>query len=481
MSAAALSILRSDCIVVDLDGTLVLTDTFAATLLEALRKYPLRFVNVIAALRKGRAACKSAAASLGPLDITSLPYNEPLLEYLRQQKAGGRRIILATGADTSIAHGVACHLGIFDEVIASERGRNVTGDEKVRAIRERIGNTPFTYAGNSRSDLRVWRQSQSAILVGAPASYARDLRRAGIDVQHEIGNRHIDWKASLQCLRLHQWAKNMLVFMPIILGHHIWSLKLEWQAIIAFLAMSFSASALYVVNDLLDLQADRVHPSKRQRPLASGALSVEAGLVIAAVMVIVALLLGAFLPTQARLLLAAYAGASLSYSLKLKRMLFVDVVSLALLYAVRVLYGGAATGISISVWTLAFSLFLFTSLAVVKRLTELRKLTVGAAGMQEYRGYKDVDANQLSSLAAAAGYVAVLVLALYINSPEVTVLYSRPQGLWVLCPVLIYWISRVTLIANRGHLNDDPVAFALKDRATWVTGIVSAIIIVFST
>jgi 4-hydroxybenzoate polyprenyltransferase len=481
MSVAVVPISHRHHIVVDLDGTLVLTDTFAASLFEALRKRPSCFLALFAALLRGRAFCKRVTAALARLNIASLPYNEPLVDYLRQQRALGRRLILATGADLSIATGVAEHLGIFDDVIGSDGGRNVIGDEKLRAIQERIGDTPFTYAGNSRADLRVWRRSQSAILVGAPRSWARELRDAGISVQHEFEGTRRNWKGLVRCLRLHQWSKNILVFVPTILAHQIWNALVMRRALIAFLALSFCASALYIVNDLLDLQADRLHPGKRHRPLASGEVSVETGLGIAIFMAVVGGALATFLPFQGFVLLAAYAAASLIYSLKLKRMLFLDVVSLALLYAVRVLYGGSATGIKISVWTLAFSLFLFASLATVKRLAELRRVNVSAAGIQEYRGYTEVDVNQLSSLASAGGYVAVLVLALYINSPEVELLYRRPQGLWLLCPILIYWISRLTLIANRGHLDDDPVAFALKDHATWVAGILAAIILVLST
>jgi 4-hydroxybenzoate polyprenyltransferase len=482
-SRYATAIVKSEpeCIVVDLDGTLVFTNTFVAAILEVLRKHPFRILALIAALFRGRAECKRLAASLALLDVASLPYNQPLIEYLRQQKAAGRRILLATGADGSIARAVADHLDIFEEIIASENGRNVTGAEKVRAIRECIGEVPFTYAGNSRADLKVWYQARTAILIGAPRSCTRLLRQAGIAVQEEAGAPRLNWRALIRCLRWHQWSKNVLVFLPLIASHQVANLRLDGWATIGFLALSCTASALYIVNDLLDLQADRLHPNKRRRPLASGSVSIQTGIILAAVVASAACALGWLLPMQARLSLAGYALASLLYSLKLKQLLFVDVISLAVFYTFRVVYGGAVTGIRISVWTLAFSLFLFTSLATVKRLTELRKASANLTGMSRYRGYRDEDANHLSSLAAAAGYVAVLVLALYINSPDVQLLYRHPQGLWLLCPVLIYWISRFTLIANRGHLDEDPVASALKDVVTWVTGFAAAIIVLLST
>lgn len=481
MSTAQLSVHPGEYLVVDLDGTIVLTDTFAVCVLEALRRRFSSFPAVVAGLIRGRAASKRIAASLARLNVEILPYNEPLIAYLREQKAAGWRLILATGADGTIASQVAAHLGIFDEVIASDGIHNMTGAAKLRAIEARTGGAPFTYAGNSRADLWVWHRSHAAILVAAPRSCARELREAGIAVVREFANTRSAWPARLRCLRVHQWSKNVLVFVPVLLGHQIGNMAIIWEAIKAFLALSLAASALYIVNDLLDLQADRLHPAKRHRPLASGAVSLAAGFALAAFMAIAAAVLGCFLPPAGRLLLAVYAAASLLYSLKLKRMLFLDVVSLSLLYALRVLYGGSATGISISVWTLAFSLFLFTSLASIKRLAELRKINPVIAKIQEYRGYVGADANQLSSLASAAGCVAVLVLALYINSPEVGLLYHHPQGLWLLCPILIYWIGRLSLIANRGHLDDDPVTFALTDRATQVVGAVAAVILALST
>jgi 4-hydroxybenzoate polyprenyltransferase/phosphoglycolate phosphatase-like HAD superfamily hydrolase len=479
MSAAAVSVSPIEHIVVDLDGTLVRTDTFIACALEAVRRRPLCLFTLLAMLLRGRALCKKAAAALGRIRVDALPYNNQLIEYLRDQRMSGMHLILATGADQSIARGVADHLGIFEEVICSDGDRNMTGREKLRAIRERLGDLPFAYVGNSRADLQVWRGSQAAILVAAPEASANRLRREGIAVRREFEPSRIRWHALVRCLRWHQWSKNVLVFVPIVLAHRIFDFAVISHAAAAFLAFSCCASALYVANDLLDLQADRLHPTKRRRPLAAGEVSILTGMVLAVVMILAAAGIAAVLPLAARLLLLVYAASSLAYSLKLKRLLFLDVVSLALLYALRLLYGGSATGIKISVWTLAFSLFLFASLATVKRLAELRR--VAASASQDYRGYREIDINQLSSLAAAAGFVAVLVLALYINSPEVTLLYRRAQGLWLLCPVLIYWIGRLTLIANRGHLDDDPVLFALKDRSTWITGAVAAAILAVST
>ena len=312
MSTAPVSLPREhsvprEHIVVDLDGTLVLTDTFVASLLETCRKYPLRIPRLALSLFGGRASCKRAAAALARLDVACLPYNEPLLDYLRGERAAHRHLILATGADLSIASRVAAHLGIFDEVIASDGSRNVTGDEKLRAIRERIGDEPFTYAGNSRADLRVWRRAKSAILVGAPRSCARDLRAAGIAIERDFAPSRQRLRLLSRCLRTHQWSKNVLVFVPVFLGHRLGDSAVIGHAMIAFLALSFCASSLYIVNDLLDLQSDRLHPTKRRRPLAAGHISVEAGVGIGVVMAMAAGALSLLLPPEARILLACYA------------------------------------------------------------------------------------------------------------------------------------------------------------------------------
>ena len=482
MSALAATIVtQQQNIVVDLDGTLVLTDTFVASLFEAVRKQPACLSAIVAQLLLGRAPCKRLAARIGTLNVASLPYNEPLLKFLHQQKALGSRLILATGADSSIASDVAAHLGIFDEVISSNGECNLTGALKARAIQAALGGTPFIYAGNSRADIGIWLHSQSAILVSAPRVCSRKLQAAGIAIEREFKTEELNLRLLAHCLRIHQWSKNVLVFLPLVLAHQVFNAALVFRSLIGFLAFSFCASALYIVNDLFDLQADRLHPTKCFRPLASGKVSVGAGFLLMSLLIALTVGLSCLMPPSARMLLLVYAASSFLYSFAIKRMLFLDIVSLGLLYALRVIYGGAVTGITISVWTLAFSLFLFASLATVKRLAELRRAGHESCKSYKYRGYLPDDVNQLASLASAGGYVAVLVLALYINSPEVALLYRRPQGLWLLCPILIYWFSRLTLIANRGHLDDDPIAFALQDKATWVIGILAFIVLLCST
>jgi len=461
-------------ICVDLDGTLLRTDLLLESFIAAVRRNP--WVLVLAPfwlLRDGRAALKERLAALVNLDPALLPYNQPLIAFLQEQKHSGHKLYLTTAANYRLAGAVADHLGIFDGVLSSGARNNLKGERKVQAIRALLGDEPFLYAGNSSADLPVWRASQGAITVEVPRSVAASLRREGIPVAAGFDDSEPRWKVVFQALRVYQWSKNVLIFLPVLLAH---ALELPRIASVglAFLAFSLCASAFYVFNDLLDLEADRAHPRKCRRPLASGALSIQEGLALLAAMVPAVLLACVWLAPAARLLLGLYAAVNLLYSVKLKRALFLDVLILACFYALRVLVGGAASGITVSIWTLAFSIFLFLGLALVKRLTELRRVKQRNRQGVARRAYLPIDISVVRSFAGSALYLSVLVLALYINSSEVHKLYTHPEWLWFVCLLLIYWVSRVLLLANRGKLTDDPIVFAFRDRASYcVAGLVA--------
>jgi 4-hydroxybenzoate polyprenyltransferase len=266
---------------------------------------------------------------------------------------------------------------------------------------------------------------------------------------------------------VHQWSKNLLVFVPVMLSHHFTNTRVLLGSLVGFIAFSLAASLVYIVNDLFDVQTDRLHPRKKNRPFASGEVSSACGLVLAFVLAAVLALICCLMPLAASLFIAAYLVCAFAYSFVIKRMLFADVVLLAGFYTLRILFGGAATGINISIWTLALSMFLFLTLALSKRITDLKTSLGQSTADVSGRAYKSPDLPQLASFASASGYLAVLVMALYINSPEVTILYRRPQFLWAICPLLIYWISRVLILANRGCMHDDPVVFAFRDKVSW--------------
>lgn len=455
---------------VDLDGTLVRTDTFLESLLMVLRTAPGRLPGLLWMLTGNRAASKRSAAQIARPDARHLPYRQSLIEYLRAERDRGRRLLLVTGADRSIAESVAGHLGLFDDVLASDGRRNLTRENKASAIREHLKGEPFAYAGDSADDLPVWKAAETAVLAGAaPGVEAKVVRMGKAKVETFPGER-TSVSAMLRLLRPSQWSKNLLVFVPLFLSHRVFEAPLWMAALLAFLAFSACASALYIWNDLLDIQADRAHPRKRLRPLASAQVSIPAALGVMGALSLLAVALCASLPPAAWGLLTAYAAGSAVYSLLLKRVVMLDVVALAALYTLRIFLGGAATGIRISVWTTAFSAFTFLSLALVKRLTELRRTQPKPQTQLAGRGYVPEDLPMLASLASAASYLAALVFGLYIQSPEVQLLYASPHLLWLMVPVLVYWLSRALLLANRGELDDDPVWFALRDPASYLAG-----------
>ncbi|WP_224361716.1 UbiA family prenyltransferase [Hyalangium versicolor] len=467
-------------LVVDLDGTLVRTDTLHESLLVLLKRNPLLLVLAALWMLKGKAAFKAEVGRRVKLDASRLPYSEPLLTYLREEKAQGRRLVLATAADQSIAETVAAHLGLFDEVYASDGVVNLSGARKLARLKQ--AHAEFDYAGDGEVDLALWREARRALVVHGSPGLERKVRALGRGEVRVFEAPRTGVRKWVKALRVHQWAKNILVFVPPLAAHRGLDFKLLAQAGLGFVAFSLCASSVYVLNDLLDLDSDRQHPTKRKRPFASGDLPVKMGAVLAPVLLVagfsVSLLL---LPLPFSALLATYYTVTLAYSLHLKQVMVMDVLVLAGLYTVRIFGGSLATGVPTSSWLFTFSMFLFLSLALVKRLSEVRRLRLSSETATPGRGYLASDYEQLASLGVAAGYISVLVLAFYITSKEVTVLYGHPERLWMLCPVMLYWVSRVWLLAHRGLVNEDPLVFALRDKVSYGVGVVAALVLLAAT
>jgi 4-hydroxybenzoate polyprenyltransferase/phosphoserine phosphatase len=469
------SVLRSDKpLCIDLDGTLVRTDTFLESILLLLGRNPFLLFPLLAWLVRGKAYFKARVAERTALDPALLPYSAELLEFLRQERARGRRLVLATASNEQFAQRVAAHLGLFDEVVASNPTDNLAGARKLAALEARFGKNGFAYAGNARVDMPIWRQADHAILVNTSRTLQRAVESRQVRVAHVFSNPARPLRALLLAARPHQWMKNLLIFIPLIVGHKLRDIPRFEAAFGAFVAFSLCASAVYFLNDVLDLEADRRHALKKSRAFASGDLPVWVGLVAAPVLLVASLGLAWLVNRPFVLFIAAYFAASFAYSAFLKRLPLTDVILLAGLYTLRIVAGGAAADIAISPWLLGFSMFFFLSLALVKRFAELRALDTGRRAA---RGYLATDLNQINMFGTASGYIAVLVFALYINSPDVRVLYSRPLLLWAVCPMLIYWISRVWLLANRGEFHEDPVLFALKDQMSYLLGVLVALTI----
>lgn len=458
---------------VDLDGTLLRTDTMSESILVLLKQNPLRLMQLPLWLMDGRASIKQKIASRTWLDVASLPINEEVLAYIEEQRQAGRRLLLVSGTDIKVARAMAEHIPVFEEVYASDGTVNLSGHGKAEMLRERFGKGGFDYAGNARVDLPVWAQARRALVVNEGGSLAKKAE-ALCEVEKVFAPPKVGLRTWLEALRVHQWAKNLLIFVPI-LGAHRWHNYTELRgSILAFLAFCLCASSVYLLNDLFDLEADRYHPTKRQRALASGRLPLLSGMIAALVLLVLSILIALVLPISFGVTFAGYYILTSLYSVRLKQIEILDVLTLAALYSIRVVAGGYAAQVTVSDWLLAFSLFVFLSLAFVKRFTELQLLKSGE--IMRGRGYRVADRELVSTMGVASGYFAVLVLALYINQPLVTQLYRHPSALWFACPVLLYWISRIWLLAHHGELHDDPIVFALKDRTSWLVLLILFII-----
>lgn len=448
---------------VDLDGTLVNTDLLVESAVQFVARHPFQSPLLVAWLMRGKATLKAELAHRVALDPASLPYNQPFLAHLRLLAEQGVPLYLATAANEKYAYAVAAHLGIFRGVIASDAIHSLSGLRKLQAIQQATQGG-FIYAGNAQVDLPIWEASAGAIVVNASPAVRRKVEARGL---HVIGSFEPPAPPSLphlRALRPHQWLKNLLVFLPIlpIAGSQALAPMLA-QALWAFVAFSLCASAVYLINDLADLAPDRAHPRKRQRPFAAGHVPLQFGVLAAPLLLLAAAALALSLGLPFALALATYFALTSAYTLGLKRYPLIDVISLAMLYTLRVLGGAAAIQVVPSFWILAFSMFLFFSLALAKRYVELDGMRaanrLGAAG----RGYRTGDMPLLQTMGVASGYLAVLVVAFYINSPDVTGRYGHAAALWCLCPLLLLWVSRVWLKAVRSEMHDDPLVFALKD------------------
>ena len=467
---------------VDLDRTLVATDTLHEALVRWLARRPWRLVQVLRMGLRDRAGLKRRLETEGAMpDASTLPYRESVLKYLRAQS--GRVMILATASDVAFARRVAAHVGLFDEVLGSDGDQNLKGKEKLRKIEESCtehGWTGFGYMGDSKADLPIWQRAAHIVAVEPSRRVLRHLETFPAPVEVLRDESPPFARSLLKSLRPHHWAKNALLFVPVLLAQEWTNLSKLLDASNAFVAFCFAASSVYLTNDLIDLDADRRHHTKRLRPLAAGRISVKAAVFAAAVLFLAAILAAAMLSsTSFPLALAAYYALTVAYSVSLKRRLLVDVFVLAALYTIRLLSGGYATETSVSAWLLAFSVFVFMSLAFAKRYTELALLAAPRDDVRvvRRRAYVSTDLDIIRAVGPTSGYLAALVLALYINSEQVTSLYADPQTLWLLCPLLLYWITRIWFFAARGDLHDDPITFVIRDRITWITGATAVVIL----
>ena len=396
-----------------------------------------------------------------------------------QQKGLGRSLYLATGADRVLAERIARHLGIFDGVLASDGSTNLTGHNKLNLFRERFGEAGYDYIGNAAPDVPLLQHAGTPMLANPDAALRRKLSTKGIQPAQQFLDKASPFEALQRAMRVHQWAKNVLIFAPLLLAHSL-SARLGIETLVAFLCFSLCASATYIINDLLDIEADRRHPRKRRRPFAAGDLQAKTGILLSGTLLLLTIVGAALLSAGFLGYLLLYLITTLSYSLYFKRIVLVDVVLLSGLYTLRILAGAAAASILISPWLAGFSVFLFLSLAMVKRFSELQNIRSAGQVPSNGRGYLLSDIEQLRAFGTASAYASIVVFSLYISGRDVIGLYPHPQRLWLITPLMILWISRVWLLASRGELDEDPVVFALTDRMSLLLGVLAVGIVVLA-
>lgn len=447
---------------VDCDGTLIQTDLLHEAVFLLLHQAPWKILLLPLWLLRGKAYMKERLADVVVFNWAAIPYRSETLALIAKARAEGRPLVLVTASAQRMADGIARHLGLFDEVHGSRLGVNLGGQAKADFLTDRFGHKGFDYVGDSVTDLPVWRASHTALVVDAGTSLSRRAGNVGAQLEVVPAER-AGLRTYLRAIRIHQWLKNLLVFVPVVAGHRLGDHTAVLASVLAFTAFSFCASAVYVLNDLLDLPSDRAHVRKRHRPFASGRISILNGVRLGGLLMVLSIATAFMLPPLFGSVLAGYFAITLAYSLRLKREIVVDVLVLAMLYTVRILAGSAATAILPSFWLLAFSMFAFLSLALIKRYSEmlvaLQQNKASAAG----RGYTVSDLAVLMSLGASAGMTAVMILALYINSPDVAAMYPSTHWLWAVPPLLLYWVCRMWTKAHRGEVHDDPIVFAVKD------------------
>jgi 4-hydroxybenzoate polyprenyltransferase/phosphoserine phosphatase len=455
----------STVVCVDLDGTLIAGDLFWESLLMLIRRQPWLVLLLPYWLLRGRAYTKRQVATRVTLDPAALPYRPEVLAYMQHVNNSGRQLVLATASDEIQARSIAAHLGMFSTVHASDGRINLSGRRKADHLVGVYGSGGFDYVGNGEVDIPAWTAAGRAIVAGAPSRVIRMVRQRLSDVNVLTADPAPSTRAMAAALRPVQWIKNLLIFVPLIASHSLFQADRLRAALATFAAFCLAASAVYVCNDLLDIQSDRLHPRKRRRPFASGALSIPTGVAMFSVLIVAAFgVAWGFASLAVCGMVALYFTTSTIYSVWLKKLAILDVFVLTGLYVLRVFAGGVATSVVLSAWLLGFALFAFLSLALLKRYTELATMSGQLVG----RGYSGADEMWLLVSGMLSGYTATVVLALYVASTDVMALYTQPQRLWWLCPLLLMWFSRLWLNASRRVLTDDPIREAISDPLTYV-------------
>ncbi len=465
-------------LIVDLDGTLIRTDSLIENLLTILRKAPLRLFILFRAIFNGKAIFKSRLAEIASPDPTIYPYNQAVLALIQEARCRGGKVFLATAANDRIACDVQGHLGLFDGQFASTKDINLSGKAKADLLVQQFGTEGYDYIGNHVDDVPVWDCARRVYVVD-PSRQLRCLVERRYPGHIVLSERINTLATYVRAARVHQWIKNILIFLPALAGH-LFSASTLGTLLLGFAAFSFCASSVYLLNDMLDLRSDRLSNSKRHRPFAAGAIPLSHGLLLVPILLVLSLGLGFAVSVDFLMVLVGYYALTFAYSFILKRLAMLDVMALCCLYGIRMIAGSVAASVPLSHWFAAFAMFLFFFLALIKRATELAVLKRGGSAVASGRGYRADDLGVIASMAAGSGFVSVLVLALYVSSIEGSKLYAHPERLWAACLVMIYWVGHLLLTTHRGDMHEDPVVFAVTDVKSLICGLAMALIVGFS-
>jgi 4-hydroxybenzoate polyprenyltransferase/phosphoserine phosphatase len=464
-------------IVVDLDGTLIKTDILWESLLLLAKQKPFKFLIAPLWLLSGKSYFKKRIFDYVSPDVSVFPYNEELLSFLQKSKEEGKTLILASATDERIVKQVSEHLHLFDSAFGTTANNNLKGKHKLELINHICNGNRFDYVGNEKADIPIWHASEKAYAVTNSKKLIDKIPKKSDKIHIFSPPRNL--KTYLKALRPHQWVKNILLFVPLVLSHEITSVDRIFDILISFFAMSLCASSIYILNDLLDIESDRYHSKKKNRPFAAGLISVPSGLAMSCLLLFISFLVGLLLLShQFIIALLSYFILTTIYSLFLKKYLLLDVITLSALYSLRVYAGSVAISIFLTPWLIAFSSFFFLSLAFLKRYVELKEIEFGIYKKLKGRSYISDDIQVVQTSGITSGYMSVLIFYLYItNSKEVAELYSNQMWLWFIGPFLIYWLTRIWILAKRGNVDSDPILFAIKDGTSWIIGIVISTII----
>ncbi len=462
---------------VDLDGPLIRGDLLWECLISLLKVRPLSLLKVPFWLLRGKAHLKTQLARRSRIDVNSLPYRRDVVEFLKERHAAGCRLVLVTACARELAVPIAEFLGIFDSCFASSEHENLKGRSKAEFLRQKFGEGGFEYLGDSPADLAVWRLSAAAHVVGKQGLATRAGRVSSVGRVFPVRSANLGtWIAAV---RGHHWLKNLLLFLPLVLAHKFdgrcWILTA-----LGFVLFGVCASGIYVLNDLLDLHSDRIHPWKRKRPFAAGDVSIPTGFLMSSVLLLTALPAGFLLDRNFGMVLGGYGALTMWYSTHLKRIVLLDAFVLSSFYSIRIWAGAIIAGVPLSQWFIAFAFFFFLSLSMAKRYSELVHASDLIDQGRSGRGYLAADRSLLMNLGIASAFSAVVIFSLYVHSPEVLVLYHRRGPLMLLAPTLAYWLSRLWLKGCRGELHEDPVVFAMRDPVSYVVAVIGAIVLIAS-